>query len=121
MLNFPFVFQMFEGFEKNVIRYKNIGVEVQVTEIDVSCGHYDAEGRWNSCSQAHDAFVVKQAEVYRRVLEVCLRHENCRAFLAWGVFDGQTWLKDDLPLLFDKKYKPKKALWVLRDTLTGKI
>lgn len=104
----PYTWNMFDGFEQNIKRYNELGVEVHITELDVSCGHYNNSG-WNKCTSWDNNKAQQQADVYRRILEICMKYPNCRAFVMWGVYDGRTWIANDYPLLFDKNFKPKPA------------
>src|SRR3712207_8506867 len=36
----------------------------------------------------------RQAEIYRRVAEACLRQPKCTAFQTWGFTDKYTWIPD---------------------------
>jgi endo-1,4-beta-xylanase len=90
---------------KNIKRLNDLGLEVQITEMDVQI--QDGVG---TTEERYEA----QAKVYREITEVCLKADRCTAILTWGFTDQYTWIpgftgKPDAPLLFDKKYAPKPA------------
>lgn len=96
----------------NVRRLAALGLEVQITEMDVSLknGTGSLEERLST-----------QATVYQQMFRVCLNAPNCTAFVVWGLSDRQSWLSEefseDAPLLFDRAYRPKPAYDALRDLL----
>jgi len=92
---------------ENFDRYEALGIKVHITEFDVK-----GKGGW---SQAN---LAKQADVYYKVLDVCLHHANCESFETWGINDKYTWLKAPAnPLPRDKNNKEKAAYWAMRDLL----
>lgn len=101
-----------EAVAGNLQRLGDLGLEVQVTEMDVSIknGRGSLEER-----------LIAQAAIYRQMLQVCLDAPNCTAFVVWGLSDRHSWLSDapqwDSPLLFDWTYRPKPAYAALRDVL----
>lgn len=96
----------------NIQRLADLGLEVQITEMDVSLK--------NSMGSFEERFSA-QAAIYQQMLQVCLNAPNCTAFVVWGLSDRQSWLREesaeDAPLLFDRAYRPKLAYEALRDLL----
>jgi len=80
----------------NIARLGALGLEVHITEMDVSCkGNCDLQ---------------KQAQVYGNLLQACLKNSNCKNYETWGFTDRYTWLGSDArPLPFDVNYNPKPA------------
>jgi endo-1,4-beta-xylanase len=98
----------------NMRRFTNLGLEVQITEMDV--GIYEGQG---TPSQR----LERQAAVYRDMMAVCLQSERCSALTTWGLADHHSWIPgffgySDAPLLFDRLYQPKPAHQALVDILT---
>ncbi len=97
--------------EANIKRLEALGLEVQITEMDVACVG-DQSGR--TCGTQAE-FRQKQAQVYRDWLDLCLRSTRCTSFSVWGVADHRSWLRTSLkiagaePLVLDDKYRPKPA------------
>lgn len=92
-------------FENNVKRYADLGVEVSLTELDITT--------WNAGDYEQH---IRQGEDYRALLEVALKYKHIRNFVVWGVTDDKSWRSPD-PLLFKSNYKPKYAFFALRNTL----
>lgn len=97
----------------NIKRLNDLGLEVQITEMDVKT--WDGRG-------TKQQRLVAQARVYRNMMQVCLEAENCKAFSLWGVSDRYSWIprifkKPDAPLIFDDAGRPKPAYNALKEVL----
>ncbi|MEM2507064.1 MAG: endo-1,4-beta-xylanase, partial [Nitrososphaeria archaeon] len=57
----------------NIKRLNDLGLEVHITEMDV---RIRMPAKWED--------FIKQAEIYRDILRVCLSMDNCKAFVMWG-------------------------------------
>ncbi|WP_436924415.1 endo-1,4-beta-xylanase [Halosimplex amylolyticum] len=100
---------------ENVRRFRGLGLDVQITEMDVAYTPEDdpgdREARWE-----------KQAEYYRAITEVCL-DEGVDTLVVWGVRDSDSWVSSwfdsltDDPLLFDAGNDPKPAYHAIKETL----
>jgi len=89
----------------NMKRYADLGLSVQVTEIDVQVG-----------KNAGAPELAAQAGVYADMLRTCLAATNCSAFTSWGVSDRYSWARSpqqgrpwEQPLPFDDAFRPKPA------------
>ncbi|NEP26735.1 endo-1,4-beta-xylanase [Moorena sp. SIO3I6] len=94
-----------EDIAANMKRLGELGLQVQVTEMDVKI--HDGSG-------TQEERVAAQTKVYRDILQVCLEAPNCTAFLTWEFADHHSWIPDlfgkpDSPLPFDNSYRPKAA------------
>ncbi len=94
-------------------RLGELGVQVQITEMDVRIedGAGNLQDRLNA-----------QANVYREMATVCGRSRACTELTTWGVTDRYTWTADsqpasNAPLLFDMSYQPKLAYHAVRAVL----
>jgi len=103
----------------NIERLTQLGVQVHITEMDAALP-VDAGG-----TVLHEADLARQADIYRQVVTVCLRHSGCTAFQTWGFTDKYSWIewfthktKGDA-LLFDRQYKPKPAYDAIRQVFTS--
>eukprot|EP01124_Arcella_intermedia_P006193 TRINITY_DN1363_c0_g2_i1.p1 TRINITY_DN1363_c0_g2~~TRINITY_DN1363_c0_g2_i1.p1 ORF type:complete len:345 (-),score=28.77 TRINITY_DN1363_c0_g2_i1:53-1087(-) len=105
---------MVEGVKENIKRYQGIGIEVHMTEIDVSCASYGS-----SCTSWDGQKEQEQAAVYSALLDACLSFSNCKSFTSWGFTDKYTWLPGQHPLPFDENFKPKLAFGALIDTFNN--
>lgn len=97
----------------NMQRFINLGLEVQITEMDV--GLHDGQG-------TPSEKLEQQAAVYRDMMAVCLKAKRCSALITWGLADHHSWIPaffgyPDSPLLFDRRYQPKPAYEALADIL----
>jgi len=93
---------------KNIARLSALGIQVHITELDVSLP-VDATGAIRNDD------LQLQADVYRKVLDACLQNPGCTAVQTWGFTDKYSWIGSHShgarggALLFDKSYKPKPA------------
>lgn len=83
----------------------DLDLDIYITELDVSMENDDTETR--------------QAEVYERVLSLCLDQPRCKAFQTWGYTDMYSWRRQFKPLLLDHTYQPKPAYYALQERLAG--
>jgi endo-1,4-beta-xylanase len=93
--------------EQNIARLSALGLQVHITEMDV--------GLPAGAGLPGEALLKRQAEIYRRVADACLRQPRCTAFQTWGFTDKYTWIPQftkgakGAPLPFDRDYKKKLA------------
>ncbi len=97
----------------NMDRLAAVGLDVQITEMDVKI---------QTGTGSLDDRLAAQATLYKNMLQVCLEHKTCTAFLTWGFTDQYSWLtskpgQDEAPLPFDKDYQPKPAYQALMNVL----
>ena len=93
----------------NMQRLTALGLEVQITEMDVKI---------QDDARSMQARLDAQASIYRDMLSTCLSVERCTAFVTWGFTDAHSWIPaftghSDAPLIFDEKYRPKAAYFAL--------
>jgi len=94
----------------NIKRLAALGLEVHITEMDVSF----SGGNGNQQSE-----LQSQATIYGQALNACLQVPNCTTFITWGFTDKYTWLgSNQQPLPFDTKYQPKPAFTALANGLS---
>ena len=93
---------------ENIARFTRLGVEVQITEMDVALP--TVAHKRESRSQ-----LEWQAKIYRRVATDSAQNPGCTAFQTWGFTDRYSWIpiqtrgKRGAALIFDASYKPKPA------------
>ncbi|MBR6386131.1 MAG: endo-1,4-beta-xylanase [Ruminococcus sp.] len=94
-------------YENALREYSDMGLEIQVTELDVSL-------RSNT-----DEDLLSLAERYRQCFEMYKRVKddgvNLSAVVIWGITDSTSWI-GGYPLLFDKDYQAKDAYYAVVDT-----
>lgn len=99
------------GFERQLRRIAALGVDVELTEVDVRLP-----------ADATPADLRAQAVAYRRIVEACRAVPRCRGITFWGVDDGNSWIPEFFPgmgnaLLLDARLEPKPAYDAVRRAL----
>ena len=100
----------------NMKRLAALGLEVQITEMDV---------RIQDDPRPMQVRLAAEAQIYRDMLSTCLAVEQCTAFVMWGFTDRHSWIPGatghpDAPLIFDAAYRPKPAFFALMNVLNQK-
>lgn len=105
-------------FIETVNLFSSLGVENQVTELDMSIYHNGTD----SYTTPHPEALARQAARYREFFEAFRKLKGqLTAVTFWGVADDHTWLKrypierNDEPLLFDESLITKPAFWAIVD------
>lgn len=97
----------------NMQRLTALGLEVQITEMDV---------KTQDDPRPMAAKLTAQAQLYGEMLHTCLLVTRCTAFVMWGFTDAHSWIPaatghPDYPLIFDAQYRPKPAYFALQQAL----
>ena len=102
--------------------YSSLGLDVQITELDVSLYPWEKEQRELRPGES-DEFTPeleqKQIEKYDMFFEVFRDYKEVLTGVTfWNISDRDTWLdrypvegRKNYPLLFDENFQPKKAYW----------
>jgi endo-1,4-beta-xylanase len=95
----------------NMKRLAALGLQVHVTEMDVSLRAPVTEEELHA-----------QARIYGDMLDVCLSADNCDDFALWGFTDRYSWIPHFFPgwdcaLIFDSHCHPKPAYKTILNTL----
>lgn len=105
-----------EAFEDTIKLFGSIGLEVQITELDISVYSNDNE-RLDTVS---DELLLEQAYRYKEIFDVCVDHDDIVTNITiWGLTDDRSWLnyfpvtRNNWPLLFDDMYMAKPAYYAL--------
>jgi endo-1,4-beta-xylanase len=105
-------------FVETINMFAALGVENQVTELDMSVYHNSQD----SYATVHPEAMAKQAQRYRELFDALRQLKGkITGVMFWGVADDHTWLSHfpatrlDWPLLFDAQMKPKAAFWGIVD------
>jgi endo-1,4-beta-xylanase len=77
-------------YQANLQRFADLGVDVQITELDIQQGS-------------------NQANMYAAVTNACLAVARCNGITVWGVRDSDSWRTGANPLLFDASGNKKAA------------
>jgi len=104
---------MIAGVKQNLQRLAALGLEIHMTEVDVSCNVNN-----NNCPTWGAAQEQQQSAVYSELLNACLSEPKCTSFETWGFTDKYSWLGVNFhPLPFDQNYNKKPAFNALLQTL----
>jgi endo-1,4-beta-xylanase len=96
------------GVSANIARLTVLGLQVHITELDVSVPV-------DSTGQARPADLLRQADFYRGIVRACLDNPGCTAIQTWGFTDKYSWIASHShrtrgqALFFDRDYKPKPS------------
>ncbi|QLE02212.1 endo-1,4-beta-xylanase [Galbibacter sp. BG1] len=116
-----------ENLGKAIDLFSSLGLEVQITELDISVYPYyhnmDRSTLPKEIKPYTPELASKLAEKYKEVFELLrAKKDKITGVTFWGVADNKTWLSNyvvkgrtDYPLLFDKDYNPKKAFYSIMD------
>ncbi|MCX7820680.1 MAG: endo-1,4-beta-xylanase [Brevinematales bacterium] len=105
-------FPDFMAYVENVKRFKELGLEVHITELDVRIQGKPTEKDIN-----------QHKRIYGELMKLALAYD-CEAFITWGLSDKHSWIPTffigyGYGLMFDKDYKPKPAAFAVKDVLEG--
>ena len=95
------------GMEANMKRLTDLGLQVQITELDVKLP-VDGSGA------ATEASLAAQAQVYHDLVALCVKNPRCTAIQTWGFTDKYSWIPGSskgfgAALPFDANYAAKPA------------
>jgi endo-1,4-beta-xylanase len=98
-----------EALDANFRRFAELGLGLQITEMDVAI-----PGSMPKTPAAYEF----QARIYRDVARACQRQPACQRFTTWGATDRYSWLnKSAAGLPFDTQLQPKPAWRAMVDVL----
>ncbi len=104
-------------------KFKQLGVQLQVTELDISIYPKKHNARDPKIIDDNTAFTIEreqeQLKKYKMCFDVFRKYKNeLSAVTFWNISDRHSWLdnfpvrnRKDYPLLFDKDLQPKKVYW----------
>jgi len=96
-------FDRYDEVARNFQAVANLDLDIYITELDVSIRDGQTE--------------EQQAQVYERVLSICLEQPRCKAYQAWGFTDMYSWRRDYNPLFLDERYQIKPAYTAIQRRL----
>lgn len=110
--------------ETSITKFAALGLQVQVTELDVSIHPKEHERRTEAFTgkvEYTPEIEAKQVAQYKMLFEVLRKHRKAITGVTfWNLSDKSTWLdnfpvrgRKDYPLLFDEKNLPKKAFFAV--------
>jgi endo-1,4-beta-xylanase len=105
------------GIAANIARLSELGVQVHITELDVSLPV--------DSGQARPDDLARQADIYRGIVRACLNSAGCTAIQTWGFTDKYSWIgshsrgTQGQALPFDRAYEPKPAYRAVLEELSA--
>ncbi|GAB1818827.1 endo-1,4-beta-xylanase [Herbidospora sp. RD11066] len=87
-------------YQANLQRFADLGVDVQITELDATGGS-------------------NQANVFASVTRACLNVARCTGITVWGIRDSDSWRGSDNALLFDSSGNKKAAYTAVLSALNN--
>lgn len=94
-------------YEEAIRKYADLGVEVQITELDI-------DQKSNSASDLSQ-LAERYQEVFKMYKKVKGDGVNLTAVTIWGINDGNSWI-GGYPLLFDNDFQAKQCFYAIADT-----
>jgi endo-1,4-beta-xylanase len=110
-----------EELDSTLQQFASLGLQVQITELDISVYPKEHTARQRTAEDADTVFTIekenKQIEKYKMCFELFRKYKkNISSVTFWNISDRHSWLdnfpvfnRKDYPLLFDKNLEPKKA------------
>jgi endo-1,4-beta-xylanase len=105
----------------NIARLTALGVQVHITELDVSLP-VDSRGE-----VIFKDDLARQAEIYHGIVHACLQSPGCTAIQTWGFTDKYSWIGSHShhtrgqALPFDREYQPKPSYsGMVEQLITGR-
>lgn len=110
-----------EQLEQTLKDFSATGLNVQITELDISVYPKEHNARERKAEDYNTEFTVekqqKQAEVYKMCFDLFRKYKSSISSVTfWNISDRHSWLdnfpvrgRKDYPLLFDTNLKPKQA------------
>ena len=93
-------------YEKAIAKFAATGLDIQVTELDITT------------ADTSEAGMETQAQIYSDIFDVLVKYsDSISAVVLWGVTDDQSWRAAKLPLLFDAEFQAKPAFYSVVDGL----
>jgi endo-1,4-beta-xylanase len=112
-----------EQLEATLSRFADLGLKMQITELDISVYPKEHDARERRPEDANTTFSAEreqqQEAIYKMSFELFRKYRHAISGVTfWNISDRYSWLdnfpvrnRKDYPLLFDKDLKPKKAFW----------
>jgi len=105
--------------EKTINKFIDIGIEISISELEVSLGDWDPTYSVGKNSPLTEADASVQAEIYVSLFKLYRKYkEHIKRVTLWGLDDKNSSQSRGNPCLFDKNLNPKKAFFALMEYLS---
>jgi endo-1,4-beta-xylanase len=100
----------YQSLTDNLRRFSEAGFDLWITELDVRIDP----------KKDLSAELVRQAEIYGRVIEIATATPRLKGIKFWGIMDRDTWgnVIPERPNLFDEDGQPKPAFLAVQKAFT---
>lgn len=93
-------------YEKALKAFSETGLDIQITELDVTTSDTSETGLEN------------QAKYYSDIMDLAVKYsDSISAVVIWGTTDDQSWRSSKLPVLFNEDYTAKPCFYSIVDGL----
>lgn len=100
----------FNPIEKPFDTFASTGLDIQITELDITTSDTSETGLQN------------QAQLYSDIFDIYVDYaDSISAVVIWGVTDDQSWRASRVPLLFDENFQAKPAFYSVIDDVEPKV
>lgn len=97
-------------YRKAIDKFASTGLDIQVTELDITTSDTSETGLKN------------QAQLYSDIFDIYVDYaDSISAVVIWGVTDDQSWRASRVPLLFDENFQAKPAFYSVIDDVEPKV
>ena len=97
----------FSLIEAALAKYISLGVEISITELDIMAGSNNVQT---------DAEVKAQAYLYAQLFKLYQDNaEHIARVTFWGLNDGNSWRRENSPLIFDRQLQAKPGYYAILD------
>ncbi len=98
-----------ENVEASINRFTSLGVEVSITELDVTADAAAINGMT-------EALAKSQGRLYAQLMLIFKKHsEDIKRVTFWGIDDGTSWRAPRFPCLFNEDLTAKEAFYSVSD------
>lgn len=99
-------FPSISAYEKALKAFSETGLDIQITELDVTTSDTSETGLEN------------QAKYYSDIMDLAVKYsDSISAVAIWGTTDDQSWRASRLPVLFNEDYTAKPCFYSIVDGL----
>ena len=110
-----------EQLEQTLSDFAKTGLELQITELDISVYPKEHSARERRPEDENDDFTAEKEQQQREVYDMCFalfrkHQEHITSVTFWNISDRGSWLdnfpvrgRKDYPLLFDENLEPKEV------------
>lgn len=96
-----------DNVRQSIERFRELGVEIGVTELDITAG---------ATGELSEEEEIDQALIYAELFKLYKEHSDVISRVTfWGLNDATSWRSERSPLVFDRDLKAKKAYQAVTD------